>query len=360
MNSIRLMKFCVWSEKTPQELINKYNEARNENRLEEWKRDVHNQVMQYYHFLEGKDYKLNYVRSECSGILAFHHQNTTQIEDVTKDFAPPQLPTNEYWFSQDDLRKIYHLSDAKGKCLISLAISYGQGAKEFLALECEKLKQLIDEAKDKNLDFIMWISEARAKTSIQPRSFLTTEAIESVDAYLELLENKFGELPKYLWCNSEPDKHITNEGLNKRLKRLVEKANIKTYDKQVRFHGLRKFTFSRLRRVDHEIAKIICAKKVSASDMTYEEIDERCEKVFRLAYKDISLDGDVTGQTKRKQTETIKQLKEEIENLKKVIVVLANLKTTTTTTPTDATVDTKTFTTYDMLLAQTRQTGQQQ
>ena len=63
------------------------------------------------------------------------------------------------------------------------------------------------------------------------------------------------------------------------------------------------------------MAKIICAKKVSASDMTYEEISEQCEKVFRLAYKDMSLNGDVTGQVKRKQVEEIKALKEVIAQL---------------------------------------------
>jgi len=194
---------------------------------------------------------------------------------------------------------------------LSLAVCYGQGSKEFLRLECETFRRSIDEARDKNLDFMMWIGEARDKTSIQPRSFLTPETIESVDEYLDLLEKKHGRLPKFLWCNSKTDKHITNEGLNKKLRRLVEKANIKTYGKKVHFHLIRKFTFSRLRRIDKDMAKIICAKKVSASDMTYEEVNEQCEKVFRLAYKDISLNGDVTGQVKRKQLERI----EELENV---------------------------------------------
>ena len=168
---------------------------------------------------------------------------------------------------------------------MSLAVCYGQGSKEFLRLECETFRRLVEEVHDKNLDFMMWIGEARAKTSIQPRSFLTPEAIQSVDEYLNLLEKKHRKLPKYLWCNSKPDRHITNEGLNKKLRRLVEKANIKTYGKKVHFHLIRTFTFSRLRRIDRDMAKIITAKKVSASDMTYEEINEQCEKVFRLAYK---------------------------------------------------------------------------
>jgi len=63
------------------------------------------------------------------------------------------------------------------------------------------------------------------------------------------------------------------------------------------------------------MAKIVCGKSVSVSDMTYEEIEEQAEKVFRLAYKNISLNGDVSGQVKRKQAEEIKALKEVIAQL---------------------------------------------
>ena len=325
-NAQKLKKFCHWAKVTPQQLIQNYNEAKERNDLDSWKRDTVNQILEYYNWLTqqtnpktGEKYALNYCRTEPIGILAFHRQNTRQLSDVTKHFAPPQLPTDEYRFTQDDLRKMFYYGDTQEKAMLSLAVCYGQGSKEFLALECQTFKQLIEEAKDKNKDFIMWIGEARAKTSIQPRSFLTPEAIESVNEYLKLLEKKLGKLPKYLWCNSNPDKHITNQGLNKKLKRLVAKANIKTYKRRIKFHCIRKFTFSRLRRIDRDMAKIICAKKVSASDMTYEEINEQSEKVFRLAYKNISLNSDPTGTARKKQTERMRDLEKRNEELQKQI-----------------------------------------
>ena len=325
-NAQKLKKFCHWAKVTPQQLIQNYNEAKEKNDLDAWQRDTINQILEYYTWLTeqtnpktGKKYALNYCRTEPIGILAFHRQNTKQLSDVTKHFAPPQLPTDEHRFTQDDLRKMFYYGDTQEKALLSLAVCYGQGSKEFLALECEAFKQLIQEARDKGLDFLMWIGEARAKTSIQPRSFLTPEAIESVSEYLKLLEKKHGTLPKYLWCNSKPNSHITNQGLNKKLKRLVAKANIKTYKRRIKFHCLRKFTFSRLRRIDRDIAKIIVAKKVSASDMTYEEINEQCEKVFKLAYKDISLNSDPTGKARKKQTNRIQELEKRNEELQKQI-----------------------------------------
>ena len=192
-------------------------------------------------------------------------------------FAPTQIPTDEYRFNQDDLRKMFYYGDTQEKVLLSLAVCYGQGSKDFLSIEAKKLRDVIDGAKGKDLDFAKWIGKPREKTGIQPISFLTPEAIESVNEYLILLEKKKGKLPKYIWCNSKPNKPISNEGLNKKLRRLVTKANINTGKKKVRFHCIRKFTFSRLRRIDKDMAKIICAKSVSASDMTSEEIEDQAE-----------------------------------------------------------------------------------
>ena len=53
------------------------------------------------------------------------------------------------------------------------------------------------------------------------------------------------------------------------------------------------------------MAKIICAKSVSASDMTYEEIEDQAEKVFKSAYPNIALNGNLLGRSKQKQEERI-------------------------------------------------------
>jgi len=321
-NARNLRKFCNWADKSPQQLTDAYEEAKARNDLDAWKRDTENEVISFYNWIReqknprtGKKYAINYCNTTGSSILAFHHQNTMEFEGVMDSFAPTQMPTDEYRFTQDDLRKMFYYGDTEEKCLISLAISYGQGSKDFLKLECQKLRDVVNEAKEKDLDFAKWIGEAREKTGIQPVSFLTPEAIESVDEYLTLLEKKHETLPRYIWCNSKPNRHISNEGLNKKLRRLVSKANIKIGNRRVIFHAIRKFTFSRLRRIDKDMAKIVCGKSVSVSDMTYEEIEEQAEKVFRLAYKNISLNGDVSGRVKRKQGEEIKALKEVIAQL---------------------------------------------
>jgi len=61
---------------------------------------------------------------------------------------------------------------------------------------------------------------------------------------------------------------------------------------------------------------VICAKKVSASDITYiPDLDAECERIFRETYKEISLDGDVTGKTREKQSEVIAKQEARIKEL---------------------------------------------
>jgi len=323
-NGVKLKKYCEWANITPEELIKEYAEARESvNALQDWKRDTRSKIIEYYNWLKAKDYKINYCRTLPLGALAFYSENCETIKDVTKEFDSVQIPTDEYIFTQEALRKVFYYADLEGQTMLSLAVALGYSSIDFLNLETEKLQNLVKEATDKGLEFIQFIGKSRAKTSVQPRSHLTPEAIHSLKDYLPFLEKKHdGKLPKFLWCNGKEDTHITNTGLNKKLKRLLRKANIETYGRQVKFHCLgRKFLYSRLQAKNRDIAKVITAKKVSASDLTYiPNLDAECLRVFKETYKEIALNGDITGKTKQKQEKRIQELEQainqvEIENL---------------------------------------------
>ncbi len=313
-NARKLRKFSHYlkgsndAKDIPKRLILQYKHAKDK---DEWERETKKLVLKYVRFLEEQGYSLNTIRTDAIGVMSFFGSNCRTLEGLTQDLPAPQLATGEHRFTQAELRKMFYYADTEGKALLSLAVSLGYGSKDFLMLQAEFLKQQVEYAKANNLEFVGWVGEARRKTSIQPHSFLTPEAITSIDNYIQLLEEKFGELPKYLWCNSKLDKHITNQALNYKLRKLVERANIQTRG-DIHFHLLRKFTYSRLRHSDPQIAKVIIGKKASASDLTYTDIDKECERVFRESYKEISLDGDVTGETKRRQTEEIEKLQNAI------------------------------------------------
>lgn len=317
-NASKLKKYCEWRGKTPQQLIDEYAQARKTvNTYNEWKREIRKKIVEFYNTLISKGYKINTARTEPLGILRFYTDNCETVKGATKEFDSVQIPTDEYVFTQDGLRKIFYYADLEGQTLLSLAIALGYSSIDFLTLEAEKLKNLVNEATDKKLDFIQFIGKSRAKTSIQPRSHLTPETLQCLKDYLPLLEKKYGTLPKYLWASNHREAHLTNQGLNKKLRTLVENANVKTFGKKVRFHLLRKFLYSRLQVENRDIAKVICAKKVSASDITYiPELNKECLRVFREVYKNISLNGDITGKTKTKQAEEIEALKTEVEELR--------------------------------------------
>lgn len=317
-NAVKLKKYCEWIGKTPEQLKQEYIEARKSvDSLKDWERDTRSKIIEYYNHLKAKDYKINYCRTLPLGILAFYSENCETIKDVTKEFDSVQIPTDEYVFTQEVLRKTFYYADLEGQTLLSLAVALGYSSIDFLTLESEKLLNLVKEATDKNLDFMQFIGKSRAKTSVQPRSHLTPEAISSLKDYLPILEKKYnGKLPKYIWCNGKEDMHITNTGLNKKLKRLLRKANIETYGKHVKFHCLRKFLYSRLQAKNRDLAKVITAKKVSASDLTYiPDLDTECLRVFKESYKEIALNGDLTGKTKQKQEQRIQELEQAINQL---------------------------------------------
>jgi hypothetical protein len=316
-NATKLKKYCEWIGKTPKELLEEYTEARkNVNTYNEWKRETRKKISEFYNWLISKGYKINTARTQPLGILRFYSDNCETVKGATKNFDSVQIPENEYVFTQDDLRKIFYYADTEGKALISVAVALGYSAIDFLELEAQRMKDLVTEARDKRLDFAMFIGKSRAKTSVQPRSFLTPEAIDSLNDYLELLEKKYDKLPKYLWSSNSGDAHLTNQGLNKKFRAYVERANVKTYGKQVRFHLLRKFLYSRLQAKNRDIAKVITAKKVSASDITYiPDLNKECERIFKETYKEISLNGDLTGKTREKQAEVIAKLENRIAEL---------------------------------------------
>jgi hypothetical protein len=169
----------------------------------------------------------------------------------------------------------------------------------------------VKEAKDKHLDFIMFIGKSRSKTSIQPRSFLTPEAIENLSEYLKMFEKQNGgKLPKLLWNGA------TNDTLNDWLKALIKKANIDTYGRVVRFHAVRKFVFDTLSKMDETIACVITAKKTNASNITYRtSLDSECERIFKESYKQIALNGDVLSKAKLEQSQEIEKLTKALSHL---------------------------------------------
>jgi len=308
-----LRQYCKWIGKKPEQLKAEYIKARNSSfaTYEDWKRDTKNSILKFYNEMKERGYSINAARTMVVGVLAFYSQNCESIRRVTKDLDPIQIPENEFVFNQEVLRKCYYYGSPFEKTWLCCAVSLGYASADFLALETDKIRNLVREAKDKNLEFIGFIGKTRTKTSVQPRSFLTPEAIANLDEYLKNLEKQNnGELPKRLWNKAK------NDNLNDWLKALLKKSNIETYDKKVRFHGIRKFVYDALARMDETIACVITGKKTDVSKITYRtSLDTECERIFKESYKLFALNGDVAGKNKKEQADRIVQLENALNHV---------------------------------------------
>jgi hypothetical protein len=304
-SALDLWHYCEWIGKTPEELIQEYINVRLDfGKLQDWRRGTKNDILRFYREQKAKGYKINMARNCVIGVMAFYSQNCETVKGITKELDPVQIPDNEFCFNQEILRKLYYYGSAFEKAWLSCAVSLGYASCDFLALETEKIANLVREAKETHKDFMMFVGKSRSKTSVQPRSFLTPEAIENLSEYLRVLEKKHnGKLPKLLWENA------TNDSLNDWLKALVKKSNIDTYGKDVRFHSIRKYVYDTLSKMDETIACVITAKKTDASKITYRtSLDSECQRIFKESYKQFALNGDVQGRTKAEQAEKIAQL----------------------------------------------------
>jgi hypothetical protein len=300
-----LRQYCRWLGKTPTQLKAEYIEARKSvDAFEDWERNTKNTIVKFYNDLKEHGYAINAARTIVTGVMAFYTQNCKTIKGITKQLDPPQIPENDFIFTQEALRKMYYYGSPFEKTWLSCAIGFGYSSADFLALETEKMRNLVREAKDKNLEFMGFIGKTRTKTSVQPRSFLTPECIANLSEYFKMLEKQNnGVFPKRLWDKAK------NDNLNDWLKALVKKANIETYGRNVKFQSLRKFLYDILARMDETIACVVTAKKTDASKITYRtSLDSECERVYRESYKLFALNGDVTGKAKKEQAEQIKKL----------------------------------------------------
>ncbi len=301
-----LRQYCEWLGKTPEQLKVEYRDARKSvDDLDDWKRETKQSILKYYNESKEKGYKINACRTQVTGVLAFYSQNCESIKGVVKQLDPVQIPENDFVFDQPTLRKMYYYGSPFEKTWLSCAVGLGYASADFLALETEKIINLIAEARDKQLDFMMFIGKTRTKTSVQPRSFLTPESRVNLEEYLKTLDKESnGRLPKLLW------KGATNDNLNDWLKALMKTANIETYGKNVKFHGLRKFLYDTLARMDETIASVVTAKKTDASKITYRtSLDSECARIFKESYKLFALNGDVSGKAKLEQAKEIENLK---------------------------------------------------
>jgi hypothetical protein len=160
-------------------------------------------------------------------------------------------------------------------------------------------------------------THVRGKTGATSRSHLTSEAVESLKAYLDITPKG----AEYLWANGSLNDHLTGDTLNNILRDLVAKADIQTIG-TVHFHLVRKFTMSTLSSAgigDWDV-KFMVGKEVPADIATYLiNRKETLMEEFAKAYPKLSL----TGYANRNH-DKLSELEEKIAKLTEQNLLLWN------------------------------------
>jgi hypothetical protein len=145
--------------------------------------------------------------------------------------------------------------------ILSTATDLGLRIGDFLALKKTDLPPLDQEPP---ISFVTMTD----KEDVVAHSFLSQESVDLLKIYLPALGKKHGN--PYLFP-SNGDSHISDEWMNRLLKRLAEKAKIDLNGKDLTFHCFRKMFLSA--SVDSGIGmtagKMLCGKAIAQSDDTY-------------------------------------------------------------------------------------------
>ena len=307
----RMNDFLEFAGLTDAEFLEGYKRAKD--RLE-WSKTVGLKVVAFYNDRVSKGYATNTVRAEVSTVRAFCRDNATTLILPRRKIAKAKSAKGEHEFTQTELSKMFYVGDVRGKAILATGISLGFSIEDFSELKREYIESLVNKALAEKIDFIGFDYE-RGKTGVESRSHLTPEAVNSLKAWFDYIDQKRAEKglgkSEWVWCNGNGS-HIDQQTINDIIKDLVKKANT-TVAGTIRFHLIRKFLMNALHDAgfDSWETKRALGKEIPTSDDTYlRGLSRKVSEKFPLAYPYIRLNGFAN-----KSQTNLEQMQQKIQHL---------------------------------------------
>jgi hypothetical protein len=163
--------------------------------------------------------------------------------------------TEDYRFSVEDFKKMSDVGNLTEQYIVTAGKSFGLRAGDFIRLKRGDLEPYLDRPVPISIGEIITLKE-----KVKAYPFIDTDALPVIKLMIDKMdrEDKTKPTDKVLRCNEIQ--------LTRILKRLTQKAGLKTGNKLVRFHCLRKFLIDRISRFMSESKwKQIVGKKISES-----------------------------------------------------------------------------------------------
>lgn len=260
-------KFSEYFGKTPNEIL--------EMRKQDWvsddlhqKRKFGRELGKFHKWLLDQGYAINSARTLCLGLrqlfryfempMTYLHRDVSKTVPSTKDFIP----------SIAQLRKMFEVaSQIRDQVIVSMGKDLGWRIGDFVKI---RKNQLPDLEQETPISFEL-ITE---KENVIAKSFLSAETVELLKQYLRTLP----KTNPYLFP-SNTEKCIDPDTINRTLRRLAEKSNVKIpRHKRLRFHAFRKRFLSECANLhlDVNTAKLLVGKDVEESMLAYlSEVDHK-------------------------------------------------------------------------------------
>jgi site-specific recombinase XerD len=269
---------------------------------------------------EQPEMNANTIISHLTAVASFLDHYDMPI-NWKRSRVKPRPDVTSHVFTNGDLYKMFEIADTKQKCMLTLACSLGWEVRGFVTLKRETLRKLVERAKDTGEQFV-YFRNVRQKTGALRLGVLNPLALEWTKKWLKIRKDKPRRQRKHQPDRIKPVSDIfdmTSEGINRMLKRLAKKAQIKTTGR-VRFHNIRKWVMSGLSRSGFNKwqVKYVLGKAIPLSDATYlQTLEEEVRERYPNAYENyLNLNLKVNLKAMTTLSKEIDQLKDENSELK--------------------------------------------
>ena len=265
-----IKKFCQWFNKSPSEILelrkDDLTQRPNENLVEYRNRAARfeKEIEKFHSHMLDKGHSINSSRNYTIGIRQLFRFYQMPIRMRAGSQVTRTVKTSKSFpLRIENVRQMFEVADLRERVILSMATDLGLRTVDFINIKKKDLPNLNQETP---IPFdIMTVKE-----DVVAHGFLSQESADLLKTYLPVLDQKKKDNP-YLFASNGLS-HISEEWLNKLLKRLAKKARISIPNgKKLSFHCFRKMFLSSA--IDSGIGltagKMMCGKAIAQTDETY-------------------------------------------------------------------------------------------
>ncbi len=265
-----IKKFCQWFGKSPSEILelrkDDLTQRPDENLVEYRNRAARfeKEIERFHSHMLDKGYSINSSRNYTIGIRQLFRYYQMPVRMRAGSQVTRTVKTSKSFpLRIEHVKQMFAVADLRERVILNLATDLGLRTVDFIEIKKADLPNLDQEAP---IPFdIMTLKE-----DVVAHGFLSQESVDLLKTYLPVLDQKKKDNP-YLFASNGLS-HISEEWLNKLLKRLAKKARISIPNgKKLSFHCFRKMFLSSA--IDSGIGltagKMMCGKAIAQTDETY-------------------------------------------------------------------------------------------